>query len=166
MRKSLAMVSVLSVLALSGCATAISGTVRTSEVSGTVSHQPVTSNLNVKSTRVTGQAKVGSAQEALGRNLAVRNALAAAQADVLVAPTYTLQVDGTVLTVTVTGYPATYAEFRNATPADLALLSTAPSARAEAATIDAAAATPAKKSGLLGVLMGAFVLIALVASGY
>lgn len=160
MRKMLSF-SLFSVVVLSGCAPVIAGTVRVAEVQGAVLHQPVTANLDVSSTRVSGTATVIRSQEALGRNQAMRNALSAARADVLVAPTYTIESSGNALKVTVTGYPATYKDFRNATQADLQLLSAAGAEKNPAATSDVSAASESRKTGGLLVL-GGTLLLALV----
>lgn len=164
MRKML-LLSLFSVVALSGCAPVISGTVRVAEVPGAVVHQPVTANLDVSSTRVTGMAMVMRAQEALGRNQAVRNALAAARADVLVAPTYTIENSGSEIKVTVTGYPATYKDFRNATKADLELLTAAGAEKSTADRSEASGASQMSRTGRLLVLGGTLLLVLVSLAG-
>jgi len=161
MRVQMLVVSLSSVLLLSGCASVITGTARSKEVPGAVLHQPVTSNLEVRNTRATGRATVTLRQEALGRNNALRAAIASAQADVLVAPTYTVERDGSNLTVTVTGYPATYKDFRSATAADLELLSAAAADKSDAATSEAAPVLPISKTGRLILFGSTFLLLVL-----
>lgn len=161
MRASRILLAVLSITSLTGCASVITGTARSVEAPGAVVHQPVTSNLDVKSTRVSGRATVKAGQEALGRNSALRSALAAAQADVLVAPTYTIERDASNLTVTVTGYPATYKDFRNATAADLELLNAAAADKATAANGDAGPLV-APGSSAARVLLGTTLLVLLI----
>ena len=50
------------------------------------------------------------------------NAIKTANADVLIAPVYEIETKGNKTTVTVTGFAATYKNFRNATVADSTLV--------------------------------------------
>ena len=161
MRKAMLMLFAVSTMSLTACGPVISGTVRTKDVPGTVAHQPVTANLNVRSTRVSGRATVNASQEAQGRNAALRAALAAGQADVLVAPTYTFETNGGKLTVTVSGYPATYTDFRNATAADMELLKTA---GAEEPATTEGVRPPANANRALWTILGTTVLVVLLSA--
>ena len=62
------------------------------------------------------------------QNLAATQAAQKYDADVLVAPSYSITTsdDLRTITITVTGYPATYANFRSATPADMEMIKNDP----------------------------------------
>ena len=110
---------------LTGCATTVStGTARTADVRGSIVHPPVIANLKVESVKVTGEATmIGGVFEQIRVN-AVRDALAKSKADVLVSPAYTVERTGARTTVTVTGYPGTYTDFRPMRAEDRAVIDT------------------------------------------
>jgi hypothetical protein len=88
-----------------------------------VIQKPVIVELDVKQTKVTATAtaKMGSAIEALKAE-AVSIAIKNAGADVLVEPSYTVVSNSRASTVTVTGFPATYKNFRDIKLEDVPLI--------------------------------------------
>src|SRR5690606_11078271 len=88
-----------------------------------VIQKPVIVEMDVKQTKVTATVtgKLGSNIQALKAE-AVSSAIKAAQADVLVEPTYTIVTKGGTSNVTVNGFPATYKNFRDITPEDVPLI--------------------------------------------
>lgn len=112
--KSLSYISVLLIiLTIVSCKT-MSNTTVTTDVNGpTVIQKPVVADLDVQETRVTGTAKAGrSTPEAEVKQLAVADALKKLNADVLIEPRYEVSTTLKETTVIVTGYPATYKNFR------------------------------------------------------
>ena len=79
-------------------------------------------DLKVKETKVTGQATGNVTAAAQVNNEAVAAALKSSGADVLVEPVYSSVTNGSKITVTVTGFPATYHNFRPIKASDLKLL--------------------------------------------
>ncbi len=88
-----------------------------------VIQKPVIVELDVKQTKVTGTAsgKLGSSVDAIKAE-AVSVAIKSAGADVLVEPTYTIVSNKGISTVTVTGFPATYRNFRDIKAEDVPLI--------------------------------------------
>ena len=88
-----------------------------------VIQKPVIVELDVKQTKVTAtvNGKLGSNIEAL-KGEAVSVAVKNAAADVLVEPTYTIVTNRGTSTVTVTGFPATYKNFRDIKIEDVPLI--------------------------------------------
>ncbi|RZJ73116.1 MAG: hypothetical protein EOO45_10500 [Flavobacterium sp.] len=88
-----------------------------------VIQKPVIVELDVKQTKVTATStgKLGSNIETLKAE-AVSVAVKNAGADVLVEPTYTVVTNRGTSTVTVSGFPATYKNFRDIKPEDVPLI--------------------------------------------
>lgn len=88
-----------------------------------VIQKPVIVELDVKQTKVsaTVNGKLGSSIETLKAE-AVSMAIKNAAADVLVEPSYTIVSNSRTSTVTVTGFPATYKNFRDITIEDVPLI--------------------------------------------
>ncbi len=88
-----------------------------------VIQKPVIVELDVKQTKVTAtvNGKLGSNIETL-KSEAVSAAVKNAGADVLVEPTYTIVSGRGTSTVTVTGFPATYKNFRDIRIEDVPLI--------------------------------------------
>lgn len=88
-----------------------------------VIQKPVIVDLDVKQTKVTATVtgKMGSNIEVLKAE-AVSTAVKNALADVLVEPTYTIVSNRGTSTVTVSGFPATYKNFRDITLEDVPLI--------------------------------------------
>lgn len=120
--KTLSLVAAL--LLLSACASVQKvETAKTTEILGPgVIQNPVIADLDVKEQKVRGTASGRRATAAEVKHMATVNAIKGANADVLVAPVFEMETTGSRTTVTVTGFPATYKNFRHATPADSALV--------------------------------------------
>ena len=107
----------LSLLLIASCGVAKSNNAKTKDIQGPgVIHLPVLADLNVKPTKVTGTAtallKPPTVTVISIKQEAIANALAKVNGDVLIEPFYRFQTIGKQHTVTVSGYPATYKNFR------------------------------------------------------
>ena len=121
----------LSILILSGCATATpqtttTGHARTRQITDApIVHIPVVADLTISQTKVTGVAEGNiyamGGVEAI-RTLAIINALRPTNADILIQPTYELTQRGNHVRIEVTGFPASYNNFRNINSNDVNLL--------------------------------------------
>jgi hypothetical protein len=131
--KNVMMVAILcSIMVLSSCTVFRAAQVKSREISGLVTHIPVTADLDVQSTKVQGVysdrvKKISLDEHVEGvKKMALHNALEKAGADVLIEPMYSIDVVSgarwATVTVRVTGYPATYKNFRSATLKDKELL--------------------------------------------
>lgn len=113
------------VIVFASCSTkSTTNTSKTLNIYGSgVIQKPVIVDLEVKQTKVTAtvKGKLGSNIEALKAE-AVSAAVKKAQADVLVEPTYTIVSNRGTSTVTVSGFPATYKNFRDITLDDVPLI--------------------------------------------
>ena len=88
-----------------------------------VIQKPVIVDLDVRDAKVSGyssMAKSSSVEQV--KNFAVADALKNAKADVLVEPKFEIEWTPTKITVSVTGYPAIYKNFRPITIDDVPLL--------------------------------------------
>ncbi len=124
----------IAALVLSSCASTVSTrTSKTMDIYGPgVIHHPVLVDLDVKETKVTGSTTIiNSSSEENGKRLAVIEALKDSGADVLVQPVYQIETKGSRTTYTVTGFPATYKNFRPMTPQDIPLVQAGVLQRAE-----------------------------------
>lgn len=120
------------VLFLTSCTVVIrTGTFKTMDINGAgVIQNPVIVDLDVKQTKVKGTAvsdepvntEKDNPKLNLLKSLAIKNALEGVGADILVEPVFeTITQDGKT-TVTVTGYPATYKNFRPIKKEDVELV--------------------------------------------
>ena len=109
---------------LASCAVQKSTTVKTMDViGGGIIQTPVIVDLDVKPTKVTGTSN-GKSDVPLEnvKQAAVADAVKNANADVLVEPRFETSLTSSNKTVVVTGYPATYKNFRQMTDADTTLV--------------------------------------------
>jgi len=108
-----------SLLLLTSCKS-YSKTAVSSDIHGpTVIQKPVVADLDVQEKKVSGTATAkGSKRVSELKEMALNDALTKANADVLIEPRYEISTSGNNSTVTVTGYPATYKNFRPMEPAD------------------------------------------------
>lgn len=114
--------ALLGCLALASCTTR-SRTVKTLGIYGPgVLQNPVVADLDVRAEKVTGTATGNSRGVAALQDDAIADALAKAQADVLVEPMFQTVNNGGRTTVTATGFPATYTNMRAATTVDKPML--------------------------------------------
>lgn len=88
----------------------------------------VIADLDVKETKITGSATsiltTSITKQSLQdvKNMALADALKKANADILIEPIFDIAMAGNKIAVSVTGYPATYKNFRPITEDDLRLL--------------------------------------------
>jgi len=87
-----------------------------------VFHIPVIADLDVSQTKIRGTASGSSDTMQLLRVRAINNALSTNDADVLLEPRFSFDTTGSRTTVTVTGFPASYKNFRHITEQDSLLL--------------------------------------------
>jgi hypothetical protein len=90
---------------------------------GGVLHFPVVADLDIRETKTSGS-KAGTTSTSLDllKVEAIAAALKAANADVLIEPSYQIETEGSRVTVSVTGWPASYKNFRKLQLADTALI--------------------------------------------
>ena len=120
------LIGLLSISALVSCSSmkSTTNTAKSLSIYGSgVIQKPVIVELDVKQARVTATVtgKLGSNIEVLKAS-AVSQAVKNAGADVLVEPTYNIVSQRGVSTVTVTGFPATYKNFRDIKIEDVPLI--------------------------------------------
>ncbi len=78
-----------------------------------VVYTPVIADLDVKSERVKGTAEGENNSVSYFKKLALADAIEKSGADILIEPNYITEVTGSKVSVIVTGYPATYKNFRS-----------------------------------------------------
>ena len=109
---------------LTSCTVLKTSTSKTMDIYGAgVIQKPVLVDLDVKEIKVTGTAtaRSGTSLEIVKQD-AVANALKTANADVLVEPKFETATTSERVTATVTGFPATYKNFRPIKPEDVQML--------------------------------------------
>lgn len=105
------------------CNTAKWSTTKTMDVNGAgIIQMPVLADLDIKDIKVSGSARALEMPLENIKNNAVNDALIKANADVLVEPKFVIEKSTQGTIVTVTGYPATYKNFRNIKVEDIPLL--------------------------------------------
>ena len=115
---------VLGALLLSSCAVVKSKTAKTMDVYGAgVIQNPVVVDLQVSETKISGSYNASSTMgvESI-KQYAVADALSKAGADVLVEPVFETTTSTGRTTAKVTGYPASYSNFRSIEKEDIELL--------------------------------------------
>ena len=125
-KQSLFFVAALFLL-LASCTVTKTNTVKTRDIIGDlqyngVTHITVMTDLDVKDTRVTGIAIGLSAKVEQLKVDAAANAIDKTGADILIEPRYKTETKNGKTTVTATGYPATYKNFRAITKKDIDML--------------------------------------------
>lgn len=124
---------IVAALFLTSCGSLKTTTSKTMDIYGAgIIHKPVIVDLDVKETKVTGTATMSTNMtlEAVKRE-AVADALRKANADVLVEPKFQTTTDHGRTTATVTGFPATYSNFRPIKEEDVKLLQVGVTQRAD-----------------------------------
>jgi hypothetical protein len=125
-----------------------------------VVHKPTIVDLEVKEVRVTGTSN--SSKQVTVESLkteAVSNALQTANADVLIEPKFDIELKGSNKKVTVTGFPATYKNFRPITHDDVQLFDVGIAQKANEYTVSKQTKPNAGK--VLGLTLGSIALIVL-----
>ena len=133
MTKSMSIIKVLmvvlAIIIFSNCATTVTTTASNHEeaklsyiTDSGVFHLAVIADLDVSQTKITGRVSGSSSEIQLLRVRAINNALATNNADVLLEPRFTYETIGFTTNVTVTGFPASYKNFRTITERDADLI--------------------------------------------
>ncbi|HOR03500.1 MAG TPA: hypothetical protein PLI58_02495 [Candidatus Syntrophosphaera sp.] len=135
MKKIVLLFVVLSILFLTSCSIIgiNSVTSKTKDIYGSVIHLPVVVDLIVQNTKITKEFTTECPQNPTDdviedvKSIAIAAALKEHSADVLIEPNYDVQItsksaSNSEIKVVVTGYPATYKNFRNATKGDVELI--------------------------------------------
>ena len=130
-----------------------------------VIHKPVLVDMDVTEKKVTGVATLteNPALE-LVKQHAVADAIKKANCDVLIEPTYITETTGDRVTAFVTGFPATYKNFRSIKAEDVPLLQVGLTQVAKVQEPGAVIKKKKKKVGLIvvGAIVGAVAIGALV----
>ena len=101
-----------------------STTSKTLDIQASVIQKPTVADLEVKETKITGTSsgKIATMAVEAIQGEAVASALKTTNADILVEPRFETTVSGSTTTVTVSGFPATYKNFRPMKIDDIALV--------------------------------------------
>ena len=101
-----------------------STTSKTLDIQASVIQKPTVADLDVKETKTTGTSsgKIATMAVETIQSEAVASALKTTNADILVEPRFETTVSGSTTTVTVSGFPATYKNFRPMKIDDIALV--------------------------------------------
>lgn len=153
-------------LLLSSCATVSKvDTAKSMEIHGPgVIQYPVIADLDVQEQKVRGVATGRRSATTTVKQLARVNAIKMANADVLVAPVYEIETKGNRTTVTVTGFAASYKNFRSATAADSSLVETVYMNQPNTVVVDEPATRKASAgwlSAIGGILVAGILLVVL-----
>ena len=133
MKNNILLVAILVTTLLTSCAVYKSKTSKTIDIYGSgVIHKPVLVDLDVRGRKASGIAneKKHLSLETIKQN-AIANLLKNEDADVLVEPIFETEIYRSNITVTVTGWPATYKNFRSIQAEDVPLLQVGVSQKAE-----------------------------------
>lgn len=97
---------------------------KTLDIAASVNQKPTLADLDVKENKVTGTASYKSKEKSIEaiKQEAVANALKSANADILVEPKFATEINNSTITITVTGYPGFYKNFRPIKTDDLPVL--------------------------------------------
>lgn len=133
MKKNILLIIIVATTFLTSCAVYKSKTSKTIDIYGAgVINKPVLVDLDVKEKKATGiaNAKKRLPLEIIKQN-AIANALKNENADVLVEPIFETEIYRRNITVTVTGWPATYKNFRSIQAEDVPLIQVGVSQKTE-----------------------------------
>jgi len=122
--KHINLIITLSILFLASCTTQHAITTKTTDIYGTgVIQKPVLVDMDVKEEKVTAtiNARGKKVNDDL-KNQVLAEAIKKSNADVLVEPRFETDVKGRKITVTVTGFPATYKNFHTIKQDEVELL--------------------------------------------
>lgn len=99
-------------------------TAKTIDIKPTVIQKPTVADLQVNEKKATGthSGKIKTTSLETIQNEAVASALKSASADILVEPRFDTTIDGSITTVVVSGFPATYKNFRTMKDEDISLM--------------------------------------------
>ena len=167
MKKLNLLLIIATVLLLSACSTLKTNTSKSMDIYGPgVIQNPVLVDLNVSETKVTGKAEGLSTSLELIKSEAIANALAPSNADVLIEPKFVIQSVNGHTTIVVTGYPATYKNFRPLKKEDKELLDVGYMQKAEVNKVKAVKNNNGKAVGIslasIAVVGGGILLLVLL----
>jgi len=150
-------------LLLGSCTTMLNTqTVKTMDIYGPgVMHHPVIADLEVSNTKVSASVNGLSTEISALKGEAVNSAVKSSGADLLVEPVYEVTHKGGRSTVLVTGFPASYKNFRSATQADLPMLEAGILHRAQKAEVTS---TAAKKNSPAAAIVGVVLVLGILAA--
>ena len=97
---------------------------KTIDIAASVNQKPTLADLDVKENKVSGTASYKSSEKSFEaiRLEAVANALKSVNADILVEPKFDTEIKSSTITISVTGYPGFYKNFRTIKTDDLPVL--------------------------------------------
>lgn len=146
------------------CSTTKSGTSKSLDIVGPgVIHKPVIADLDVKQQKVSSTATFSQVKSMANvRNEVIRKALKENNADVLVEPSFESVTKNGKTELTVTGWPASYKNFRQIEEKDLKLLEVKPNLL-QKAEVNETTVEKKKNTGLL-ITLGALLIGGLVAA--
>ena len=114
------------VVTMTSCSVTRSGTSKTMYINGAgVTHMPVIADLNVSQNKASYTLEVKKTATKTARDTAISFLLEQESADVIVEPTFVTETRGINTELTVTGWPATYKNFRAMTEKDIKLIEVA-----------------------------------------
>ena len=122
MKKIIFIAAVVMIASSCGSTTMVTRTAKSGNLSYSAIAATVTSDLKVSETKVTGEATNPDSffPQSEMEKTAVADALKKVDADILIEPQYEYKrVDGKLVSVKVSGYPAKYTNFRSVTPEDV-----------------------------------------------
>ncbi len=120
--KKFKLVLIVMTVFISSCSVLKTNSIKTMDIYDTgVIQNPVLVDLDVNETKVAGTAKGDKDDFKLIKQAAILNALETSKADVLIEPRFKAETYRGITTVTVTGYPAMYINFRPLTRDDVEL---------------------------------------------
>ncbi len=112
---------IVTLLVMTSCNVTRTSTAKSLDIHGIAMHIPVVADLNVKQEKVSASIEFqGSVTKAL-KDRVIAEALKKSNSDILIEPNFEIE-KGVSSKITVTGFPASYKNFRNATKEDLELL--------------------------------------------
>ncbi len=110
-------------LLMTSCSITKTATAKKLDIYGSVMHIPVVADLDVKETKVSATIEItGSVVSESTKQRVIADAIEKANADILIEPSFKIKTEMGTTTVTVTGFPASYKNFRNAKQGDVELL--------------------------------------------
>jgi hypothetical protein len=120
-RQALLLFAVISIL--TSCQYMRTASVKVIEISGSeVITNPTIVDIHVQEEKVTGKHKGKKSNKEQVKQTALLNALESSNADLLIEPYYVYETSKRKITVTVTGFPGKYKNFRPITDKDIELL--------------------------------------------
>ena len=149
-----------------------SAQVKTANINGPkITQVPTLADLSVKETKVTGKSE-GSSTSTLSaiKSLAVSDALKKSNADVLIEPRYNFLQTSTRITVEVSGYPASYKNFRPMEVKDTTLVQYSmmqyATGKVSTGSVSKSKGKPKAAKILVGSLVGIILMSMILSVGY